>query len=225
VKHDKYRFDYIRHAADEEKKLTVAEREVLFCVASATDWERTDINDATITRMVDNELLELAAGQLKLTWWGEKFLWALVPNEDWPNSVDIGGGLQAWTVDGTDAHWNVDIPGLENAILHWNINIPGQGYWVEHNFAAHGRISRRLRSGSGVYRLTGLDVAGKPANLDRAGGRDKTGTLYIGCFSDRSRILGLDRILRPRRPNRGYSYEHEAPHRLRSHSVLSSDFR
>jgi hypothetical protein len=68
----------------------------------------------------------------------------------------------------------------------------------------------------------------KPVNrpVDRAGGRDKTGTLYIGCFSDRNRILQLDRSLRPRPRQhlRGYSREHEAPSRLRRHSVLSKRF-
>jgi hypothetical protein len=205
-------------------KLTGAERELAFCVASATEWECADITETTITGMVDTGLIERdAGGQLKLTRWGNRCLGESILDKDFSNYVDIGGGLQAWTVDWTDAHWNVSV--LENTILHWNIIIPGAGYWVEHNFAKDGRIRRRLRSGSGIYRLVGLDGAGKPANLDRAGGRDKTGTLYIGCFSDRSRILGLDRSLRPsHRPYRGYSDDHPAPPRLGAHSVLSKRF-
>jgi hypothetical protein len=161
-------------------------------------------------------------GHLKLTREGENSLWELIPDENYSNHPDVGGGLRAWTVDGTNAHWNISIP--RNTILHWNIYVPG-GSGSQHNLADAERISRYVRSGSGVYRLIGLDGTGKPATLDRVGGRDKTGTLYIGCFYDRHRILQLDRSLRPpRRRNRGYSYEHEAPRRLRRHSPLSKRF-
>jgi hypothetical protein len=112
-----------------------------------------------------------------------------VPNEDWANNIDIGAGPHAWTVDWSDAHWNVSI--LQDTILHWNIYVPGTGYGVQHNFAKDGRIWRYLRSGSGIYRLIDRDGTGKPASLDRVGGRDITGSLYIGCISDRRRILQL----------------------------------
>jgi hypothetical protein len=143
------------------------------------------------------------------------------------NHVDVGGGLHAWTVSWTDAHWNVSVPG--NTILHWNIAIPGTASWTgPYKLDTWGR--RHCRSGSGVYRLIGLDGAGAPVTLDRIGGRDMTGTLYIGCFVDRRRISQLVNSVRPyqRRnygPRRyGYGDGHAAGDRLRSHFISSRRF-
>jgi hypothetical protein len=54
---------------------------------------------------------------------------------------------------------------------------------------------------AGIYRLIGLDDAGKPATLDRICGRDQTGTLYIGSegknfVGSGSRLSKLVRSLR-----------------------------
>jgi len=79
---------------------------------------------------------------------------------------------------------------------------------------------RRLggrRPKAGIYRLVGLDDAGKLATLDRICGSDQTGTLYIGCegknFAIRSRLSKLVRSLRePRSRGGGYinNEEHNA---------------
>jgi hypothetical protein len=203
------------HLFEAMKPVTGPERELLFCVASVTEWERTNIMDAAVTSMVDSGLLMPdAAGRLVLTKQGQEMLWTVLCTEYY--TQDIGGGLLAWIVDRTDAHWNIDLPG--NTTLHWNINIPGS--WRGNaKLPEKGRnISSKFGpSGSGVYRLIGLDGARKEASLDRICGCDRTGTLYIGCFENGYRISQLVRSLRPsgRRRYSRSSDEHTAGQRLR----------
>jgi hypothetical protein len=136
------------------------------------------------------------------------------------NSVaeDIGGGLRACVVDGAIAHWNIDVPG------EWI------GPYTLKQVGSY--VSRLCKPKAGVYRLIGLNDAGKPASLDRICGNDRTGTLYIGCegknFAVRSRLSKLVRSLRePRGRGRGvhiYNEEHNAGSRLRRHPILSQRF-
>jgi hypothetical protein len=128
-------------------------------------------------------------------------------------SKDIGGGLLAWIVDGAIAHWNIDVPG------DW------VGPYTVKQVGSY--VSKFCRPSAGVYRLIGLDGAGKPAILDRICGNDRTGTLYIGYegknFMIRSR---LSKLVRSLREPRSYTYneEHNAGYRLRRHPMLSQRF-
>jgi hypothetical protein len=136
------------------------------------------------------------------------------------NSIaqDVGGGLLAWIVDGSIAHWNIDVPG------EW------VGPYTLKQIGSY--VSKLCRPKAGIYRLIGLDDAGAPAPLDRICGSDRTGTLYIGCegknFADRSRLSKLVRSLRePRSYLNGvriYNDEHNAGSRLRRHPKLSERF-
>jgi hypothetical protein len=127
-------------------------------------------------------------------------------------SRDIGGGLLAWIVDGTIAHWNIDVPG------EWV-----GPYTLEH---LGSYVSSFCRPEAGIYRLIGLNDAGKPATLDRICGSDRTGTLYVGCegknFAVRNRLSKLVRSLRA--GDGIYNDEHNAGARLRRHPKLSERF-
>jgi hypothetical protein len=145
------------------KPVTGPERELLFCVASATEWERTDIMEAAVASMVDSGLLKPdASGRLDLTRQGHQMLQLVLGGEY--HYEDIGGGLINWTQDWTNAHWNIWIRG--NTIPHWNISIPG--VWErETTLAEAGTILHHCGSRSGVYLLIGLDGAGKQASRSR----------------------------------------------------------
>ena len=124
------------------------------------------------------------------------------------------GGLDAYTTAGK--------------VVHWNVNVPGN--WVgEHRLESVGSyIASFCEDQPGVYRLIGLDEAGKPATLNRLCGCDKTGTLYIGAegktFADRSRLSRLVRSLRPPRYGPVFNDEHKAGRRLRAHPELNTRF-
>jgi hypothetical protein len=110
------------HLFEPMEPVTGPDRELLFCVASATEWERTDIMDAAVTSMVERGLLQPdGRGRLDLTRQGDEMLCLLLGREYY--TEDIGGGLLAWIEDRTDAPWKILIPG--NGILHWNISVPG----------------------------------------------------------------------------------------------------
>jgi hypothetical protein len=59
--------------------LTVPERILLFCVASATEWERAGVTGATVTAMVVRGLIERdSGGRLALTKQGRAVLATLL---------------------------------------------------------------------------------------------------------------------------------------------------
>ena len=61
--------------------LRVSERILLFCVASATDWQRTGIPGEIVTTMVVKGLITRdAAGRLTLTNHGRAVLRTLLPD-------------------------------------------------------------------------------------------------------------------------------------------------
>jgi hypothetical protein len=63
--------------------LSIPERILLFCVASATDWERAGITGATVTAMLVRGLIERdTRGRLSLTKQGRAVLAALLMEED-----------------------------------------------------------------------------------------------------------------------------------------------
>jgi hypothetical protein len=59
--------------------LSTAERVLLFCVASATEWERAGVTGATVTAMIVRGLVERdTANKLTLTVQGRAALKALI---------------------------------------------------------------------------------------------------------------------------------------------------
>jgi hypothetical protein len=63
--------------------LSIPERILLFCVASATEWERAGITGATVTAMLVRGLIKRdAGGKLALMKQGRAVLAALLMEED-----------------------------------------------------------------------------------------------------------------------------------------------
>ena len=74
--------------------------------------------------------------------------------------------------------------------------------------------TRHLANAPGVYELVVLDKAGEWARLDRVGGTDRRGILYIGQSSKlRSRLQDLRRVIREQSPDghiAGLTYRNSA---------------
>jgi hypothetical protein len=120
--------------------------------------------------------------------------------------------LLAFVDDYTRPHWNVEIPGSWQP----SRSVKGVGSY----------IGRYVSSRPGVYRLAAMtDVKARQAMvLNRIGGSDSTGTLYIGCASSlRFRLQQLMRSLREPRKHR-YLGEHHAGRGLRGSRVLNKLF-
>jgi hypothetical protein len=130
-----------------------------------------------------------------------------------PKFRDLGGGLLALLV--------------HNQVAHWNTSIPGRWRGPKTLDEVGSYASSFCGPYAGVYRLIGLDEDGKPAVLDRICGRDRTGTLYIGCDQNlgvRSRLSQLVRSLEENSGWKSLNREHNAGYRLRAHQTLSQRF-
>jgi hypothetical protein len=72
--------------------LTVAERVLLFCIASGTDWQKAGVSGATVTAVVVKGLIERdRAARLTLSEQGRAALAALLKNGNPPEAA-IGQG-------------------------------------------------------------------------------------------------------------------------------------
>ena len=89
-----------------------------------------------------------------------------------------------------------------------------------HYAADAGYFSNRRHGFCGVYRIVGLiSKGGNPATINRVGGEDRSGTLYIGEASNLSR-----RLNQFRRTLRGKEVSHDAGRRLRFIPSLKGQF-